>query len=91
MPQAVLFKALEKWYQCNTFVADLVEGSRGELCYAASEAPFEGEAFSTQSCIRARNRRDVFGGIEQGIPGRYAVRAFGAADCRVGSGNTLAE
>jgi hypothetical protein len=26
MPQAVLFKAPEKCYQCNTFVADLVEG-----------------------------------------------------------------
>jgi hypothetical protein len=69
----------------------LVEGSRGELCYAASEAPFEGEAFSTQSGIGAGNRRDVFGGVEQRIPSGYAVRAFGAADCRIGSGYTLAE
>jgi hypothetical protein len=54
--------------------------SRGELCYAASEAPFEGEAFSTQSGIGARNRRGVFGGVEQPIPSGYAICAFRAAD-----------
>ena len=43
---------------------------RGELCYAASEASFEGEAFSTQSCIRARNCRGVFGGVEPADPQR---------------------
>jgi hypothetical protein len=57
-----------------------------ELCYAASEAYFEGEAFSKRDCIRARNRRGVFGGIDRRIASGYAVGVFGAADCRIGSG-----
>ena len=57
-----------------------------ELCYAASEACFEGEAHK-EHCVRSWHRRGVFGGVD----GRIASGVSGSADCRIGSRHTLAK
>jgi hypothetical protein len=46
------------------------------LGYVASEARFKGEA-SKQSCIRAGNRRGIFGSIDRRVGSRYTVAEYG--------------
>jgi hypothetical protein len=51
--------------------------SEEELCYAASETQLKGKA-SKQSCIRGRNRRGLFGVINQRVGGGYTAAKYGA-------------
>ena len=53
------------------------KSSEEELCYAASETQLKGKA-SKQSCIRGRNRRRLFGAIDQQIGGGYTAAKHGA-------------
>src|ERR1700721_781762 len=58
-----------------------------ELRYAASEARREGQA----SCIRARNRRGILGGVDRRIARGYTTSVSHITPRRIDSRYTLAE
>ena len=51
------------------------KSSEEELCYAAAETQLKGKG-SKQSCIRGRNRRRLFGVIDQRIDGGYTAAKY---------------
>jgi len=61
-----------------------------ELCYAASEACFEGEAHREHR-ICSWHRRGVFGSVDRRIASGYTARVAGIAPRRICSRYTLAE
>src|SRR4029077_5203373 len=66
------------------------KSSEEELCYAATETQLKGRA-SKQSCIRGRNRRRLFGVIDQWIGGGYTAAKYGAVSGpQPGCGGNLA-
>ena len=62
-----------------------------ELCYAASEACFEGEAFPSKAVSVLGIAGVSLAASTGGSPADMPFGVFGGADCRIGSGYTLAE
>jgi hypothetical protein len=61
-----------------------------ELCYAASEACFEGEAHK-EHCIRSWHRRGVLGSVDRQLASRYTAGVSGVAPRRTCRRYALAE